>query len=545
MTATAEKNEIYSGNRSVDAVYRTAEWLLSAFAGVLVFIIFVMQVYRIPTGSMAPTLRGAHFRVRCAQCGYAYGHDFIAQQYDMPDTFTPSWKLPIMHEVPTPSGAPQKFLSSVCPNCGYDEPPLYRDATGYYTVEYNRKKPPHFRTVFKGDQIFVLKSIYQFFQPKRWDVIVFKNPVEPRINYIKRCVGLPNETIQMVDGDVYADGIIQRKPHKVQEELWMVVYNNDYRPVRPDVNRFNGRQWLQPFERIAGSAWKLDGSDPKTFELDTDHDVVQRIRYNDNTANGFRATYAYDDPRTYDRMPVCSDLMVRYYLDIQPNSAAGAQIRKHGVTYQGWIYADGTMQINRLTPGGQPVSLVKGRCPPEKLKETVHFRFSVVDRRIVLEAGPTAIRYDLGPRLDELEIKTNEPEVQIIGYGKLRLAHIGIFRDIYYISESEVMDVLRGTRQNPMVLGEDQFFACGDNSPYSSDSRIWETPGLGNNGKTYPPGVVPKEYLVGKGMVVHWPGGYRLEYEPLQRIPLINRLYNLRWIPNVDDMKVIYGGKDE
>ena len=83
-----------------------------------------------------------------------------------------------------------------------------------------------------------------------------------------------------------------------------------------------------------------------------------------------------------------------------------------------------------------------------------------------------------------------------------------------------------------MILNDDEFFACGDNSPFSADSRIWDSEGSGNNGKTYPAGVVPKDYLVGKGIVVHWPGGYRLKTEPL------------RWIPFVDGFKVIYSGKD-
>jgi len=56
----------------------------------------------------------------------------------------------------------------------------------------------------------------------------FRNPIEPSINYIKRLIGRPGETVEIIDGDIYIDGQISRKPAKVQEELWMPVYDNDY-----------------------------------------------------------------------------------------------------------------------------------------------------------------------------------------------------------------------------------------------------------------------------------------------------------------------------
>ena len=533
MASASKKNDIYSRNPKVDAAYHTAEWLITAFASVLVFIVFVMQVYRIPTGSMAETLRGAHFRIRCPECGYRYDHDFIAYNYGIKNTaYIPSKKMPLG---PRFAGSGRyESKSSRCPSCGYSEPdPIIGNDGKCYVKKGADYVPVDAETVYKGDQIFVLKSIYQFFQPKRWDVIVFKNPTEPRINYIKRCIGLPNETIEIVDGDIYADGVIQRKPDKVQEELWMIIYDNDYQPAHPQENRFNGHTWKQPFEKVSAAAWNLSANGPSVFQLDTDNDAIQRIRYNDKIGNDFRATYAYDDPRKYPTMPICSDLMVRYYLTIGDASAAGAQIRKYGVTYQGWLNADGTMQITRLTPGGQPVVVEEGQCSADDLQSITRFRFAAVDHQVVLEYGATKLVYDLGKGRDDAGTNRSvNPEVQILGYGKLRLSHVGLYRDIHYISEPETMNVLRGTLQNPMVLKDNEYFACGDNSPASSDSRMWDRKGLGNNGQTYPPGVVPKDYLVGKGIVVHWPGGYRLGTEPI------------RWIPYVDGLKIIYGGKD-
>ena len=529
MFSTAKENLLSSGNTKIDILYHNVEWLVTAFAGTLVFIIFVMQVYRIPTGSMAETLRGAHFRVRCGQCGYQYDHDFISGNYGMANTANPPQKLPIMHPNPAQPGT---YSSSRCPSCGHFEPPLFLDnAKRLYTVQNNRARPPFLRTVFKGDQIFVFKSVYQFFQPKRWDVIVFKNPTEPNINYIKRCIGLPGEELVILDGDIFINGQIQRKPEKVQEELWMTFYNNDYQPVRPDERSFNGHSWKQPFENVESSKWSLFER-PTLFSLNAGDGRLHRIQYNHNVGNDFRSTYGYDNPMTYPQMPICSDLMVQYYVTMEGQSTAGAQIRKYGTTYQGLISSNGTLELFRLASNGEPISLLRQTCGTKDLNPVTRFRFATLDRQLVLEYGKTKLVYDLNGEIDASEANRKiAPQVQILGSGQLQLAHVELYRDIYYLSGDDTPQVLRASLDSPMHLEDDEFFACGDNSPYSSDSRMWNKDGLANNGKSFSAGVVPKDYLVGKAFFVHWPGGYRLKQEPI------------RWIPYPDGMKIIYGGE--
>tara|TARA_B100001123_G_C15282396_1_gene1014464 strand:+ start:751 stop:1479 length:729 start_codon:yes stop_codon:yes gene_type:complete len=76
-----------------------------------------------------------------------------------------------------------------------------------------------------GDRLFVSKYTYgisrhsfpfspnfsdkRFFKemPKRGDVIVFKTPVDNRTDYIKRLIGMPGDTIQIVDGNLYINEI--------------------------------------------------------------------------------------------------------------------------------------------------------------------------------------------------------------------------------------------------------------------------------------------------------------------------------------------------
>ena len=61
-------------------------------------------------------------------------------------------------------------------------------------------------TLSDGDQLIVDKMSYRFRNPKRYDIIVFPYRYEPNTYYIKRIIGLPGETIQIIDGYIYIDG---------------------------------------------------------------------------------------------------------------------------------------------------------------------------------------------------------------------------------------------------------------------------------------------------------------------------------------------------
>ena len=62
-------------------------------------------------------------------------------------------------------------------------------------------------TLVSGDRVLTNQLVYKFTGPKRDDLVVFKpNGNENSHYYIKRVVGLPGETIQIVDGFIYING---------------------------------------------------------------------------------------------------------------------------------------------------------------------------------------------------------------------------------------------------------------------------------------------------------------------------------------------------
>ena len=519
------------GKNRVAEIANTLEWVITAFILAFIFRAFVMEAFRIPTGSMADTLKGSHFRLRCRQCGYRYDHGFVPEKYGLPTDSMPQGSL--------------KLASSRCPSCGY-----YQRTGGTMPTRRPDLRRETLGQVANGDRILVLKCIYQFVEPKQWDVVVFKNPLEPTINYIKRLIGRPGETVEIIDGDIYIDGQISRKPPNVQKELWMSVYDKDYQPVHPREPAFNNHPWQQPFKNTAESKWRLGKNNPTVFCLDSAADQINSLIYDSSIGNDFRATYAYNSVSRYGDRPYCSDLMVRFYAVLAGSQGrVGAAVSKYQSTYSAWVGLDGDMVIE-ATRGKETMELAHKLIEPPAINKPALVKFTNVDHRLIFQFGAEKLTYELGRSPDDAGPRRTgiQPKVKIFGSGKLTLSHIAIFRDIHYTSakfapsrfvETRKMGTRsniagRATEGNPFTLGKDEFFVLGDNSPNSEDGRWWSRKGVGNNGRFYRAGIVPREYLVGKALFVYWPGGFRL-FDKLR----------FAIIPNVGRMRFIYGGSNK
>ena len=61
-------------------------------------------------------------------------------------------------------------------------------------------------TIMTGDTIFGNRLAYVLGDPERYDIVIFRYPDDESQLFIKRVIGLPGETVEIIDGKVYIDG---------------------------------------------------------------------------------------------------------------------------------------------------------------------------------------------------------------------------------------------------------------------------------------------------------------------------------------------------
>ncbi len=241
-TQPATKVEARSKDGPRDGWRDTIESIVIAFVFAFLFRTFIAEAFIIPTGSMAETLYGRHKDVHCSQC----------------DT---RFRVGASEEVDRENGyfrSEGRLKYGFCPNCRFQ-------------MDIEDELP------FAGDRILVNKFPYEFVNPKRWEVVVFKFPEDPKVSYIKRLIGLPGETISILAGDLFRQeeklgekAEILRKPPDVQQETQILVYDND-KPAKVLLDQGFPERWapvkgLDP-EQLDPAGWQPDPA-TRSFAID-------------------------------------------------------------------------------------------------------------------------------------------------------------------------------------------------------------------------------------------------------------------------------------
>lgn len=93
-----------------------------------------------------------------------------------------------------------------------------------YTVDGACMQP----TLYTGQRVFIFKLAYLFSQPQRGDIIVFRYPLDPSKDYVKRVIALPGETVAIRGGVVFVNG------RRLDEGAWPVTRDRARYPDYPE-----------------------------------------------------------------------------------------------------------------------------------------------------------------------------------------------------------------------------------------------------------------------------------------------------------------------
>lgn len=545
--------------RKPDAgVKETIESILIAFILAFIFRCFIVEAFVIPTGSMAPTLMGAHLKFRCPDCGYR----FEAGYPDQNDSFS----------VPEQSN---KTYGVMCPNCGLRLPRRLPD-----DAENDAEQP----TIRYGDRILVMKYLYLLNPPQRWDVVVFKTPENSgspgdyTVNYIKRLTGRPGERLFLAEGDLFVspdtgqtpketDFTVQSKPRPAQDALWRIVYDADYVPVglpRTYENAgglgFSDPAWRQPWQSTSGSGWtnadpaagvsarefvfdRRDGAGTLAFNRDAIPNtapLTDWLAYDQTGEQRMSEHDSLDRPSYGTQRSIVknvADLKLSAVVDrFEGDGAVRFVVGKTGDAEFAAEVTTSQIRLIKQLPGSTR-TIGEIPRPSGRVKvsiENVDYRVAVcVDDQERLATTAADYAPDVTAVVRRAQERVNGPAAYTridADRCAVALSHLQLWRDVYYRdTDSQIVRATAARFPERVVrLGADEYFAMGDNSYQSSDGRYWTSEvDLPDENLTAGAGVVPGRFMLGKAFFVYWPAGFRA-YPGLP--PLVPNFGEMRFI---------------
>ena len=567
-----------------------AEALGIALVLAFLFKAFIIELYCIPTGSMASTLMGRHKDVNCIACAFPF--QFSASQESNDGS-----------EAPRPKDELPRVIAGTCPQCQYTMYVGDDNVAGQVHMSYN------------GDRIFVNKSLFSFREPSRWHVTVFRYPAKPQVNYIKRLIGVENETVMLRNGQVFAkkeeseDFEIQRKPLRVLLSMMRPVDDNNH--VLPALHELGWKTrwysedenwqrsedyksfigvtdvpepaWLQ-FRYITAttSDWDhlLQGKLPNGSFTGMPQLITDSLDYNTQILQPARGPrrdiYTIETP-PYGVMPNSTmqmsrrsheglglnwvgDLAVRCTLAFEKGGGVSFRLVKGGITFQCdigittasfWI-----PDVPEFEPFIVNVPVISGR------KHDIMFCNVDEEMRLIIDGKEIDTqgrgRYDHLCLDDSLLCRDRSPTVldlepAAIGVqgGPVQVSDLKIMRNMYYIStNNHAVDNQCDLLHSPFhyVPSDEENIRLVLATP-----AYWEHFGktrrtefilgkdqflmCGDNSAQSSdsrlwthqgiPHAVDRQFLIGEAVFVFWPHGHRI---PGTRIALIPNFSKMRWI---------------
>jgi len=439
--------------RGVRGLIGTVVWVLAIGLVVRTWCVQGLVVpFQVTSGSMAETLLGPHRRIVCPDCGFAFA-----------------------------CGSDQRLpgARAACSNCGH----------GDITLDQWPE--------LAGDRLMVDKASFRLRGPRRFEVVAFRDPQRESHIAVKRVVGLPGESIQIRDGDIYVGGEIVRKTLAQQRAMAVLVHDTGFPPrldpgtparwqaersdshwlvqdgcfSHPEVPGEAGMDWLGYVHRR-----RIPGAGKRTEE----GPITNQCSCNQGS------------PGRGENFEPATDLMLAFrVVRTGRRGELAVRIGDGREEFEVWIDSeDGRCRVFR---NGAPTRFEQRDSAAIGL-DAARVEVSTFDRQLLVALGGRPAVVMLYQRSDQPRRRESRPvAIGCQGLG-IEVHDVQVYRDVYYTDPGGGHG--RWGLDSPVQLAGDGYFVLGDNSPISEDSRTWpQGPALSGG------------LLVGRPLLVHFPAG--------------------------------------
>ncbi|HLY11073.1 MAG TPA: signal peptidase I [Planctomycetota bacterium] len=353
------------------------------------------------------------------------------------------------------------------------EPTLLGDVSPTHRREncpFNAYHVPLTSDSASGDRIMVTKYFYALSQVERFDVVVFKFPLNQAKNFIKRVVGLPDEELRIYHGNLYIRQKgeqkfkIARRTLRTQDSIWIdpAKETNGYLNKFDDFRHFWDAGPLS--DRTKHADFVVSDGELSTQEKDGENSI--QFAYHPKAiddANGDKV----DDVRIVFDLEITS-----------PKGQLSAEVVNAYGRFEVRLDTDGESQLRYHKPGsekGQPTEIHPLRDVQLSMDRHLKLELSIFD-------GIAYARVNDGERARITFIETREdvienesPDRRITFGAKgltFKIHNLALGRDIYYKGREYGRD--HALHEDEIAkIPPHSYMMMGDNVANSHDSRAW------------------------------------------------------------------------
>jgi signal peptidase I len=344
-------------------------------------------------------------------------------------------------------------------------------------VESGSMEPTIFGSPSGGESVLVLNGS---FRPKRFDYVVIAREGDS-VPLVKRVLGLPTETLQIVRGDLLFDG--KRLPPSIPRPPPIPVFDSRLESASGAFVPAPGQESLWTRE---DGGWGLDARDVKPDSGDGLQSMHRPL------TDGFLAP---DGSLVEGENDVNDAVVECEVLASEPRGRVLIELVEQGDTFRFSLEpAASGRAVARIArrSAGVPEEILASR-EVELPSSWTRLRCSNVDDALAFEiegaAAPICAEYEENRFAENDRLREGRsfgPRVRFGGEGgRFEFRALRVLRDLYYTA--------RGTHgvRGAVDLGPDEYFVLGDNSADSRDSREW--------------GPIHGSRIVGRPVWVVWP----------------------------------------